>query len=162
MPRPIYMICSDSGAVDRQTGRVSHFNVVDMFTITIDESVQPASEAQVAAAIETSILNIQVVAAWGLDEHEDSKQEYEIQFASHRPGEDRETASEVMPFSLEKSLNRMVVNVGIGGNPKTISGFWRFESRIRPKGTEAWQAQTYLIRTEVTRINSKTAETPAT
>lgn len=37
MPQPVYIICSESGSVDKFTNRISHFNVLEELQLNIAE-----------------------------------------------------------------------------------------------------------------------------
>src|SRR4051794_40029299 len=77
MPRPIFIICSGSGAEDRTTGLLSIFNVIDKVMFHRVPLPQPTSPP---------VVEMRVTAAWSREE-QDVDQEYEYEVVVSVPPE---------------------------------------------------------------------------
>ena len=81
MPKPVYILCSESGSEDRATGLISHFKVIDQIGLKPSPS-SPDSEK--TTVIVTSI-PLQMVAIWQADPHHDPDQEYDVENLLYMP-----------------------------------------------------------------------------
>jgi hypothetical protein len=103
MPSPVYILCSESGAEDRETGRLSLFNII--------EQVNFARQQQGSASIGTfGGLSIQAVAVWAKEESDDPEQEFEFSFVVQFPGRDLLTAHSGK-FRFQGRLSRLILQM---------------------------------------------------
>jgi hypothetical protein len=146
MARAIYILCSENGAIDRDTGKISHFNVIDSLDVTITKQEFPKrSKASRQELHVGGPLEIHICAAWARDENDDPATEYEMELGFTRPGEDKESLLKGDTFRFEKTSHRAIVRLTIAARPDMKSGHFRFEARIRKRGTKTWLRQEGLI-----------------
>lgn len=138
MPRPVYIICSESGSQDLNTGLVSHFQVIE--TIQISQIPIPAG-----APVAVPALMFRATAVWMRNDDDPPDQEYEFETAFYPPplGAEQIVQQGRFVFEAGKPLYRMIV---MGqGPPFDGAGLFRIESRIRVAGQEGWLRQDYPI-----------------
>ena len=83
MPKPVYIICSESGSEDKTTSLVSHFKVLEQ--IEIREPPKPPE----GGTIVIGPLNFQMVAVWTAAEGDDPDQKYECVTSLFLPPDSR-------------------------------------------------------------------------
>src|SRR5208337_5639855 len=71
MPKPVYILCSESGSEDKTTSLVSHFKVLEQIELR-----QLPKPPEVAALIIPGLF-FQMVAVWMAAEDDDPDQKYE-------------------------------------------------------------------------------------
>lgn len=132
MPRPVYILCSRSGAEDKVTGLLSHYHVLERISFTSPMPDQPNVS-----------FCLRVTAVWMREEGDDPEQGYEFQFVLRFPPGGEESIVAEGTFRFSHPLHRMIVDTPIArfGGP----GLFRVENRIRPVGTEGWSTQHYPI-----------------
>jgi hypothetical protein len=138
MPRPVYILCSESGSQDLTTGLLSHFQVIE--TLNISAVPFPAAGVVVVPA-----LMFRATAVWMRNADDLPEQEYEYETAFYFPPEGAEQVVQQGKFIFEadKPLYRMIV---IGqGPPLSGPGLFRIENRIRKVGQAEWLRQDYHI-----------------
>jgi hypothetical protein len=75
MPRPQFIICSESGAVDKYTNGISAYNILEVIELTSKQDT--TSDFQRT----WPVLAVRMVATWLRDEHETGQEfEYETRF----------------------------------------------------------------------------------
>jgi len=144
MPRPVYIICSESGAQDASTNLLSLFQVFE--SLQLNEI--PPEDLQSGKPVIIPIPTIHAVAVWMSQPDDPPDQEYEFQMAFLLPPNDAERIVHEGKFSFIKGkpLYRMVVR---GYMPQLTSpGLFRIECRIRKVGEENWLRQDYPIPVE--------------
>lgn len=152
----MYMLCCESGAVDRTSGKVSHFHVIEKLNINIIEAT-----TKKGGPVSLEPFKFQIVAAWRHDEGDKPDSEYEVEFALQRPEDEEETILQNVKFRFETEwLQRVVVNAIIGTKLHAIDGLFRIEARIRKAGTKTWLRQEYLIPINVIRTKPEKAPSP--
>src|SRR6516162_554291 len=130
MPRPLYIICAESGSEDARTGLVSHFNVIE--SIQVWKRVDSNSSDQVRLPM----LTFRATAVWMKNEGEPDG-EYEFQMVLHLPPTNKELVAQEGRFSfLGKPFFRIALIAG--GPPFEGPGVFRIESRVRRVGAEKW------------------------
>jgi hypothetical protein len=141
MPKPVYIICSESGSEDKTTSLVSHFKVLEQ--IEIRDLPKPAE----AGTNVIPGLSFQMVAVWMAAEDDDPDQKYECITSLFLPPENQEqlVGMGILSFEGQKRRARMTANV-LGLGFKT-PGLLRIENRIRPLGAgeDLWLVQSYEI-----------------
>jgi hypothetical protein len=148
MPLPSYIICSESGALD-QSGRVSHFNVIDKLLLHVQSIENPKKKAKHAPVVFRAPLDIQVVAKWMREGSDNPGDEYEAEFVVTRPGEMQQTVLHAAHFKFDKEFQRFIVNIAFSPAPGySKSGLLVFESRVRKVKTKTWHRQQCLVPVE--------------
>ncbi len=145
MPNPVYMLCCLSGAVDKNSNQISHFNVVEQLQLNIAH--RPAEESE-GVFIGTP-LRFQIVATWARGPTDDPNDRYEAELSLERPEDKTPQIMQKSEFRFEKRSHRFLVNFVLVPRPEAKSGVFRFESRIRKKGGRKWLRQEYSIPFEV-------------
>jgi hypothetical protein len=140
MPKPVYILCSESGSEDKTTSLVSHFKVLEEFEI------RESPAASEGSRVLTGPLSFQIVAVWARAVGDASDQVYEIKTSLFLPPDGREYPTGIGTISFgNKARFRMTVTVG--GIMLTGPGSIRVENRIRPLGAieDSWLVQSYEI-----------------
>ncbi|OGQ82489.1 MAG: hypothetical protein A3F90_08870 [Deltaproteobacteria bacterium RIFCSPLOWO2_12_FULL_60_19] len=137
MPKPVYIICSQGGSEDKNTGLVSLFNVVEK--IQIIESPPPASGQQPPPKTPT----FRTLAVWMRADSDKPEDEFEFEVALSVPPTDREIVGGTGRFSFTKPLHRFFLD--FFGLPIEGPGTLLVESRIRKVGDKEWLRQSYPI-----------------
>jgi hypothetical protein len=155
MPKPVYILFSESGSEDKATGLVSHFKVLEQ----IECRELPKPQEDHPGLI--SLLSCQIVAVWAKADEDDPEEQYEFQVLLYLRSQLEAilAASGTLAFEATKPRNRTTVNV-IGISFRD-AGVFRVEHRIRPHGGEdrSWLVQTYEV--PVTHVGLQGAEQPA-
>jgi hypothetical protein len=134
MPRPLYIVCSESGSEDKETGVLSLYNVIDKLQIN---KGPPSSKITNAP-----LTQIRITSVWMQEDGDDEREfEFEVVF---RPPHEQTSKVAHGTFSFTMPLFRMTVK--IFGLPyiKGDGIFW-IESRVRKVGTLGWKLQEYPI-----------------
>jgi len=151
MPKPIYIICSESGVEDRNTGLLSFVNVLEKLTMW-KPGETPNPNAQ-------RIFGFRVSAAWMKEPTDNISTVYEWELLFEAPVSKASHVVVKGSFSFadepSKSWSRTTVNVH-GVPPADGSGILRVQHRIRPVGSSGeWLVQEYpLVIEEATTANS--------
>jgi hypothetical protein len=145
MPKPYYMLCSQSGSIDRESGLISHFAVIERIQF------QPAPEdlKNSDKPVVGMFLPMLITATWTRDEHDKDSDVFEFEMGLSRPGESEEKVIHKGEFRFEKLHYRIAVSAQFGPPAKAKSGNWVFESRIRCIGSKLWLRQQFPICAEV-------------
>lgn len=139
MPTPVFIVCSESGAVDRFTNLVSLYNVYDRIIITPQGSGEKVSDGH------TPWLSIRVTAVWR-SSPEERGEEFEYENSLIFPGKKEPLIGSKGKFIFKSRTQRFFVNAGSA--PPTTDGQLQAVSRIRRCGEEDWLEQTYSIYVE--------------
>ncbi len=138
MARAIYIICSESGAIDQETGRVSLFNVFEKISVgTLDEVRKLGVPGSLVLC---------VTAAWA-PEDGDMDEPFEHETALLPPGADNEAVVTKGHFVFKTFVHRFLTRVM--DPPIGQSGTLHVEHRIRKVGQDNWLRQTYRIPVEL-------------
>jgi hypothetical protein len=142
MPRPVYIICSESGAEDVRTGIVSHFQVVEKIQVTLlplETGGLPVSQ----------VISLRMTAVWMKSPDDIFDQEYELETAFYLPPDDTMRVVQTGRFSFGPDAP-LFRSVAFGPCPTFVaSGLFRVESRIRRVGDQEWLRQDYPILVEI-------------
>jgi hypothetical protein len=161
MARPRYIVCSENQLVDPANGLVSHVNVVDRLGITRQSSPSLPQGTTVFVPI-VPIGKLICSAVWTRDEGDEGAVfEYEMRF--HKPGEDSPKVMQTGELSFAQRFFR--IDAGLLFTTRTNfiqSGELIVECRIRRRGSDDWQSQSFAIDVEVTAgATSELADSPA-
>jgi hypothetical protein len=156
MAKPVYIIVSQSGAEDKQTGAVSYFNIVEKMQIA------PLPK-NVTGPIQVQVIEVRVDAVWERENSDSEEMQFEHILRVISPNQ-KTIAETTNIFSFEKPRHRFTVN--IRGNPPIEEPFSEddrmiFRSRIRPKGGSDgdWLTQEYSVLLErIEKIEDGQAE----
>ena len=140
MPRPVYIVCSESGAEDTLTRLLSLFNVIEKIQIKNLPSAPPPGERLLVPT-----LTIRTTAVWMKTENDVPDQEYEFQTVFCFPPDGRETVIQEgrLFFNADMPFARLATIVT--SPPFPGPGLFRVLNRIRRVGTQEWLAQDYPI-----------------
>jgi hypothetical protein len=139
------MICSEGRLVDRETGLVSHINVLDKVLIT--RGALPPGQPFPS-------IRFFVSATWCADEAaigQTCDWEFLVSFPGDR--EPRNMASGqfqfTVPFQRFDVLFQTLLGDASEAQIKLETGAIRFTSRVRPLGTDEWLSQHFALPVEV-------------
>ncbi len=140
MPRPVYIICSESGSEDAQTGLVSHYHVIEKLRV-----VDFAQLQRQGAAVLVPTNMFRATAVWMRTEDDPPEQEFEFETAFYMPpdGEELVVQKGRFFFTPEKPLYRMMVSGQ--SSPLPAPGLLRVENRVRRVGAKEWIRQDFPI-----------------
>jgi hypothetical protein len=156
MPRPLYMICASSGALDQYTNTMSLYRVIESVRL---RAIQP----QPGSLVILSPLSMLIVAAWVKEPQDEPEQTFEAEIGGFMPGNEGELFSTSFPpFKFETPVHRLIVpELKIPPTLPASSGLLRFESRIRRAGETEWRwRQEYVIFMEVEAASPPPAPAP--
>jgi hypothetical protein len=128
MPKPNYIICSESGSEDKETGLISLFNLVDTFQITKGPPLPTASP----------IAQLRVTSSW-MRESGDEGKDFEFE-ALVKPPHGDEIKLAKGSFEFKTKFARVSVRL-LGLFPVTGEGIFWVETRIRRSGSKGWTSQ---------------------
>ena len=152
MPRPLYILCAQSFAINQDTNTLSVFHILESLNTFI--GLQPSPGETVVSHERFAFVGF---AAWRRGEGEDSDQEYEFEILLKRP--DQEQPVSMTPGTFKFTMPNQRFNVHFAQmEPFTQSGDLVFTSRIRPVGTTEWLTQDYPIRVDVHRPSQPSSE----
>ncbi len=140
MPRPLYIICSESGAQDARTGLFSIFNVIERLEVQTMRIPLPEDAERPSMPHFADFINLRAVSVWMKLPDDDPALEYEHEFVLHFPdGQERVPMRSVgRPFpDDDRPLSRYVLDVKM--NALDHAGTLTVESRLRLTGTQEWQ-----------------------
>lgn len=144
MVRPLYMLCSEAGVIDKDTNLESVFNIFDVLQVT----KKPASEG----AGLLPLLKMRVTAVWQCGE-EPPGAEFEHSLIMFLPGSQKPRTLQESSFTITQPRQRFII--GISGPPFVEPGVIRIQSRVRPVGTSKWVKQECRLEVRVTTITSE-------
>lgn len=143
MPHPVYIICCESGAEDRFTGVLSHFNVFEKFLVW--KSNEGKAPELPERGMSTTLQRMRVISVWMKSDDDPDDAEFEYSVEVTLPNDEANTTVvNSGKFSFTKPLHRMVINF-IGKPNVTRPGVLWLESKVRRIGTDSWISQRYPI-----------------
>ncbi len=142
MPRPVYIVCHQTGMEDRETGLISLFFLIEKLQVT-QLPLPPSGQVMLIPQ-----LLFRVVAAWMRNPDDAPDQEYDWEMLlTYPPGGPAPTlllGTGRFRFDLNRPLHRFTANVQ-GQLPLGPPGLLVAESKVRRVGEADWQSQTYPI-----------------
>ena len=133
MAKPIYIICSESGAEDRISGRVSLFNLVEKIQIG---KLPPDFKGIVIS----KGISLWVTAAWMRESEEEGTGEFDFETIVNMPGSAEPIEMMKGSFAFGKVFQRIMTRIE-GHLPFSGSGTMTIQCRIRRAGSTVWSAQ---------------------
>lgn len=151
MVRPRYIICSEGQVVDRATGLVTYYNVIDAITINV-----PGPEPDTPFLVGTPM---HISAVWMREDDSEKDVEFEVEVRMSPPGSDEPSVIYHGNIRFREYYFHRI-DVAIRPGPPSVKaialkpcdGVMRFECRIRPAQGGDWVTQDYLIPFKVNRI----------
>jgi hypothetical protein len=144
MPKPLFIICSESGVEDKDSRMISLYNILEKV-----EATRSSASGSRGPAI-CRPMPFRITAVWMRTE-EDGHDDLEAQIAMFLPADGQEVTGERVRFRYEpgKPLHRLVVftNSDWFNGP----GVFRAVSRIRKVGSTEWITQEYPVTIEEVR-----------
>jgi hypothetical protein len=137
MPKPVFIICCESGTEDKYTGMASLFNIIDRI-------VGNPLEADTGAILKQS-LAVRIVAVWEASEQSDFEGEFNIEMRMLLPSQDQTAvlSSDTMRFTTSTPRHRSTIV--IGAFRAAEAGQLVFESRVKRSFEVEWISQAYSI-----------------
>lgn len=139
MPKPVYIICSESGSEDRLTGLISHFKVVEQ--ILLQESPPPVEGKPVVI----TAMPFQFMVVWAMSDDDRPGDEYEYCHSLFFPPGEKEVSLPGGTIFFEQGKPRYRFAMVLAGLTFKDVGIFKVESKIRRVGEESWLSQTYEI-----------------
>jgi hypothetical protein len=153
MARPLFLICSESGAVDKATNSVSAFNIIETIQLfaPILSTEQPGAieQPEDAPAVPKPIMPVRIVATW-IGDDDDMGKEFEHETKIRRSNNPEWSSLYKGTFTWKTRNQRFTINIGgLILNPD--SRLILIESSIRPTGSNerSWLTQKYEIVVEM-------------
>ena len=139
MPKPQYILCSESGSEDKITGVVSSFNVIEQIELR-ELPKLPDARIQIFQGI-----SLYVVAVWAKDAEDDPEQTFQYVLSLFMPPDNEVIDLANGFFKFDKPRFRMTAIMK--GLSFRGPGVFRAESRIKKlgDGDEAWLVQRYDV-----------------
>ena len=150
MPKPVYILCAESGSVDAKTNRMSHFNIIEKIAVTkarVPRQTKPMPGAP-------PLNSMQVVSVWMRTAQDTENQEFEYELDISLPHSQKKHTPGKGRFKFTKPLQRITVGI-VGLLPFSRSGLMKIQCRIRKVGDRKWLRQEYPIIIEVVTPNDK-------
>jgi len=144
MPKPVYILCAQSGSIDSRTNRISYFNIIEKIEATRAKVTQRRKPTPGAAPL----LSMRVVAVWMRSGQDTENQEFEYELVISLPHRQKKLSPGKGRFKFTKPLQRITVDIG-GMLPIIRSGLIKIQCRIRKVGDRKWLSQEYPIIVEV-------------
>ena len=143
MPRPVYIICSESGSDDLRTGLASFFNIIEKIQVA-----RHPAQLSPKGSFPLPVTPFRVTAVWMEEKDDKPSQEYEYEMRLVLPPAIVVTPLEgKFTFEAGRILYRMSI---IGALPAFAeSGMFVAESRIRKVGELTWKSQDFPIPVEI-------------
>lgn len=146
MPRPHYIICSESVSHDQITKRMSLFHVLEGFQIISTKNNQADDDSGQSPGIPARPV-FMGVAVWMRAEDDDTEEVYEFETTATSPGSDEKVVQKG-EFSFGNVFQRFVSGFVLN-HPWKESGFFVYKSKIRRQGAADWLVQDFPIPIEV-------------
>jgi hypothetical protein len=125
MPKPAYIICSHSGAIDQFTNVVSCFNIIEAASMKLP----PESSGKP--------LLLRIVASWLMEENDLPTMSFEGQLLIRYADGQEIVVAEFPPFTFTKPVHRLYAqDFPLLGIPSF--GIASIECRIRRQSEEEW------------------------
>lgn len=143
MARPVYMICSESGSEDKQTGLVSHFTVIEKIQFRPIETANLAANLAPGQPIAVPQPSFWVTALWMRGSDDNAEDWFDYSIIVHSP-EKEPILRASGKFQFTKELHRFSVRTELtfaAQNP----GMMLVQSQIRKVGESDWLNQEYPI-----------------
>jgi hypothetical protein len=153
MARPLYLICSESGAVDKSTNTVSAFNIIEAIQLFEHPPENPGVPVERAEddppSVPQPILPLRIVVTWICDDNE-MGQEFEHETRWRRSSSPEWKILHQGKFAWRTRNQRFTVQIG-GMQIHPETRLLLIESAIRPVGGDdnSWIRQKYEIVVEL-------------
>jgi len=155
MPQPVYIICSESDSLDKRTGLLSLFHIVEGYDVALLR-LKPSEDITIKdVTITGAALSIVVNVVWMREDNDSPEQEYDFEVAVRSPGKLDFVALQSGKLRFTQLFHRVAVRAR-KDEPWTESGICWFEGRLRESGTKAWTfTQRFPVPITVRDLSSK-------
>lgn len=147
MPRPAFLLCSQSFSIDENTKHISFFNLVEAFTVT-PLKVDGHGNVEAELAKGTAPFSISVSAAWMREEDDRDDDVFEAKLTCRHTNGQLVFETAVHEFSFTFPFHRLNArNLRLVGFPDV--GVYLVEAFIRKRGQIDWhnhQPFPFLVR----------------
>lgn len=135
MPRPAYIICAESGANDKETSRLSHFNVIERLQVGLRVHGKPSRNRK--ATILAEVFSFHIYAVWALGIREKMGDEYDFEMSIKRPWDAKAKVVHQGKFVFAQFNQKFIVSAKIGiSDTANIPGLLRAgKPWVPPEGT---------------------------
>lgn len=151
MPRPVFIICSQSASEDAETHFLSLFQIVEQLMVP---KIPEGSKETISRGF-----SFRITAVWMRGEEDTPEQTFDSQLRLHFPGTSDPRILGENSFSFSARFQRFSIILQMGGGVEP--GVLLIEHRIRRAGDEQWLSQTYPIPVEETKVPDQSASCPA-
>lgn len=151
MPKPVFIVVSQSGVEDRQTNLLSLFNVIERLVIkkkpAKEDAGEPGQFKEVnAAELPAMHFGFRIAAVWMLEQSDPPEGTLDAEMVFSVPPHNREVRHSMGPLEYKKgSFIVRVSAIVIGPPPCDGSGILRVKIRVRFSDTLEWLEQEYPI-----------------
>ena len=143
MPKPVYMLCCQTGSDDVRTNFASHLNILDSLHLVA------ASKARDDEKLFAPYIPLRIVAVWSIDKPKDYDAEFEVQVGVKAPARIKETIIHQGQFRFESGKSKQRFTFDVQGFNPGGTGDVIVECRIRKLGESRWLRQTYTIEVDI-------------
>jgi hypothetical protein len=142
MPRPLYIVCAQSSADDKESSIISIFNVVEKLQIA-----QLPTEEHPGSKLLLLWPGLRAVSAWMATADEDYTAEFESSMVLHFPGNPEPFEASRSTFRFESQAKPTMRFTAKFETPPTatVPGILRVEQKIRRVGSVEWLSHDYPI-----------------
>jgi len=152
MPSPVYIICSESGSEDSQTGLVSLYHVIERLLITPTPAPQEGKRPTILR-----LQQFRITASWMLNQGDDPSAEYEFEMNVAVPPDANRQQLMAGRFHFEGGKPFYRISVLFDGPPPIAAGGVMIaESKLRKVGDESWLSQTFPVVIDLIGAPTKT------
>lgn len=137
MPKPVFIICCESGTEDKYTGMVSLFNIIDR--------IVGKSRETDSGSLPKDSLTLRIVAVWAADSESDFEGEFNVEMRMLLSPQNLESTLSSDSMRFTPTMPRHRSTVIMGGIQAEASGQLIFESRVRRPTETEWKTQAYTI-----------------
>jgi hypothetical protein len=156
MPRPAYIICSESGSIDHRTNQLSTFNVLEAIDVSPVPPLPPKDDLAGLKNLLSSLggVKVRITAAWMRDAADSLDTVFETEIVGLDPEGDTIFRASSADFSFAKPFHRVNASLKMPGFPSL--GVYLIEARLRQKGDADWTwRQSFPV-----LVKAKDPETP--
>jgi len=157
MARPLFIVCSESGSIDRYSNRLSAYKILETIEIVGYSDYEKLRSSNTDDELPLPIITIRAVATW-IGDPEDAGAEYEYQSQVHYPGTNSAKPVGSGRFRWAAKNHRVIADLVL--DPQALeAGALRIEISIRPFKPDArWLTQQYEIAVERMPVRSNTSQ----
>jgi hypothetical protein len=162
MARPVFILCAQGTATDRESGLLTIFQVIERLEVKALPILDGGEGVQI---VYVSSMPVHVVCCWlfELEKGDHFGDEFHFEFRALAP-----PGGIIVSLLLaegtfrcgepERDLLQRIILKLEGPHPFHKPGWWQIQSRIRKKGTDEWFSQDYPIEVSLLRSSDSDQE----